>query len=666
MNDNIISSLNRYVTDTDPQYAIALNGKWGTGKSYLIDKWIEQLKPNPDTHAQEDTESCESDIVIELEPILISVYGMKDIKEVCTAIEKKMHPFLYSKLAKIGKSTLKLLGKAIFKTDLNLTDDQSTQVSVSYSLDSLNLFTSCDDGVIQFKGGKILIIDDFERSNIDTKELLGFINGLVEKSNVHVVVVGDFEKLQEESKKVLEEFEEKTIGKKFVINPDIDDAVNSFLEEVPYNDWTRSQKGLILETAAAIGCVNLRIIRRAIHEFNSLLGGMEIPDLNSKFLKGFLATFIVSAVLCHDKSYGNLLRNFSTNYMNALSFDEEKKGLISSLEHKCDNISKQLGHNIINNRDISMAIAYLDGLANPTPFILDNIEKEKRDAPDIEKLGTPQTLSDDEFFAVYGRIESRIKHKAIDNPYELGRCLALLVNMNTFKIKPLDTDITNAALDKIQELIGNCNTTEQVYAAKNGFIGGYIYQIINPKERSQDKDKTEEADIVTIVNNIASAKSESVHNEMELQLLNLSDDNVAQLEDMDSKTAPNGQSAYELTAIFLNLEPRVILDRILHLSNKSLSVFVSFLRGHYKLDVNYISDNSSRYAADYPFFREFRKLAIVEFNKMNSGPRRYNFAELITTLFEILGDVDLRHSEQRESGVKSEAADVSAKFLGQG
>ena len=36
MNEDIIRFLNRYKDDSDPQYAVLLDGKWGCGKTFLI------------------------------------------------------------------------------------------------------------------------------------------------------------------------------------------------------------------------------------------------------------------------------------------------------------------------------------------------------------------------------------------------------------------------------------------------------------------------------------------------------------------------------------------------------------------------------------------------------------------------------------------------------
>lgn len=78
------------------------------------------------------------------------------------------------------------------------------------------------------------------------KELLGFINYFVEHCNCHVVVIGDENHLEKLPKAVLDEFKEKTIGKEFEIQPDIEEAIEYFLGEVPVSDYLKEMRDFII------------------------------------------------------------------------------------------------------------------------------------------------------------------------------------------------------------------------------------------------------------------------------------------------------------------------------------------------------------------------------------------------------------------------------------
>lgn len=237
MNQNIIDYLNIYINDPDPRFAVALSGEWGCGKTFFINNWRKKI-----VEASKKPE--ENDDVIVLSPIYVSLYGMKSVAEIITAINRELYPILYSKGAKIAKKILGIAGKMVLKTGFDFDNDKKEDVSLSMSLDSLGIFQSKDEAI---KGDKFLIIDDCERSDIDIKELLGFINWMVEIAGCHVIIIGDFNKLTEDSKKLLNEFREKTIGKILKVKPDLEGAIDYFLkEDHPYNDWTEAHKDEIM------------------------------------------------------------------------------------------------------------------------------------------------------------------------------------------------------------------------------------------------------------------------------------------------------------------------------------------------------------------------------------------------------------------------------------
>ena len=66
-NSHIIFSLNSYIENPDPRYALMLKGKWGCGKTFLVNRWIEETFKNPEN---------KDDVV--LEPIRVSLYGMTE------------------------------------------------------------------------------------------------------------------------------------------------------------------------------------------------------------------------------------------------------------------------------------------------------------------------------------------------------------------------------------------------------------------------------------------------------------------------------------------------------------------------------------------------------------------------------------------------------------
>ena len=59
-NQHIITSLNSYIKNPAPRYALMIKGKWGCGKTYLVKEWIKDTFKRPEAN---------SDVV--LEPIKV-------------------------------------------------------------------------------------------------------------------------------------------------------------------------------------------------------------------------------------------------------------------------------------------------------------------------------------------------------------------------------------------------------------------------------------------------------------------------------------------------------------------------------------------------------------------------------------------------------------------
>lgn len=85
MNENIKNFLFKYAENPDPQYAVMLNGKWGCGKTYFINNWLNEY----------DNRLEGGEYVIK--PIYVSLFGLRTTEQITRAIDRILHPMLYSK-----------------------------------------------------------------------------------------------------------------------------------------------------------------------------------------------------------------------------------------------------------------------------------------------------------------------------------------------------------------------------------------------------------------------------------------------------------------------------------------------------------------------------------------------------------------------------------------
>lgn len=159
-----------YLTEDKTKSAIMLTGPWGTGKSYYIQN---ELKPFLEKK-ENGSHKC----------LVVSLYGLKELSEISKALYLESRAkFLNNNSEKMeaGKLATKTILKGVtsfFGIDLSHSDE-----------DMQKLFESID------LSGKLIILEDLERSGIDILEVLGYVNNLVEQDGVKVLLVANEEEL---------------------------------------------------------------------------------------------------------------------------------------------------------------------------------------------------------------------------------------------------------------------------------------------------------------------------------------------------------------------------------------------------------------------------------------------------------------------------------------
>lgn len=170
--------IQHYLENDKTHSAIMLTGEWGSGKSYYIQH---ELIPFLNS---DGPNRC----------VTVSLYGLSDISEVSKNIYLemriknkpiKMADSFFGKLFKnhakeivtYGKLAGATLLKGLFnRGGLELNAPDSALEELYHSIDLT---------------GKLLIIEDAERSKISIPDLLGYINSLVETDSVKVLIVAN-------------------------------------------------------------------------------------------------------------------------------------------------------------------------------------------------------------------------------------------------------------------------------------------------------------------------------------------------------------------------------------------------------------------------------------------------------------------------------------------
>ena len=160
LNDYILHYLKKDKTQT----AIMLTGEWGSGKTYYVKN---ELVP----FLQENNVTA----------VVVSLYGLSDISMISKSIYFELR---MGKLAEKQSETMvtgKILAKNVLKNltgmvgiNLELTDEDLKKIYESVDLKD-----------------KLLIFEDVERGNIDITNFLGYVNELVERDGVKVLLVAN-------------------------------------------------------------------------------------------------------------------------------------------------------------------------------------------------------------------------------------------------------------------------------------------------------------------------------------------------------------------------------------------------------------------------------------------------------------------------------------------
>ncbi len=167
---DLAKEVERYIYEEGYNYAILIDGGWGCGKTYFIKHILsKELK-------EKDRERI----------IYISLYGMESIE----SISKQIYIEFIAKKSKLGNKAIQgldiafgvgsLLGNAIKPFIGKFGEITMESNDVSALIEKL----------VPLKE-QILIFDDLERCHCPIQEILGFINGFVEQSNMKVIIVAN-------------------------------------------------------------------------------------------------------------------------------------------------------------------------------------------------------------------------------------------------------------------------------------------------------------------------------------------------------------------------------------------------------------------------------------------------------------------------------------------
>ena len=161
--DRIVDLITDYMNETTYNYAIMINGEWGSGKTHFVKEvLIPSLKKAK----------------LKRKPIYISLYGLTSVKEVNDKIFTSIieqYVGKGKKIVPIADVTAKIAAEIVGKVDWANIKTLGTN--------AFSLFISYDD--------YYFIFDDLERSSMPTNEMMGYINYFTEQNSTKILLVAN-------------------------------------------------------------------------------------------------------------------------------------------------------------------------------------------------------------------------------------------------------------------------------------------------------------------------------------------------------------------------------------------------------------------------------------------------------------------------------------------
>lgn len=316
MNENIINSLEQYVKDVNPQYAILLSGPWGCGKTHFIEVWCAKYI--------EELSKSRSNEEKYISPIKVSLFGTSSISNIYERIREALNPKLF-KVAQIGGKLISAASKTFLGGDVLEGADVPVEADIAvwegFNKDA--------------KGCRLLILDDLERSRVPIVEILGLVDMFLNMYDFHVIIIGDEGHIKETERAEYYQYKEKIIGQTLIVQKDSNAAFEAFAKEIENisneaASFVRKNKECVLDTFNASCYSNLRSLKQSLHQFAFLYKQLKAGAEDYK--REVLANYVAISMELHNDTSIDLKKVTQGIRLGFLSKDDENARLQSKYQ----------------------------------------------------------------------------------------------------------------------------------------------------------------------------------------------------------------------------------------------------------------------------------------------------------------------------------------------
>ena len=350
--EDLVESILDYIRADYTDYAIMLNGEWGSGKTYFWNHKVKNRIESMQINGKKYT------------TIYMSLYGISNLEEISKKIFIETTQLMDKNLKKFMSNNAQTTIPEYAKTGL----DMANFFGVTQNGDKIDYkdFFATDD--------KVLCFDDLERANVDVIDILGYINNFVEHDHIKTIIICNEKELSTKLKNSnlemktfiatylldkenkltektdepmveriqntieyvfdkandYERIKEKLIGETFEYNPEFNYIINGLLmryEKYPeLIRFLRENTYLITSTFKKSGTRNLRILKHSLTSFKKVFDMVNenYPNTNNRILQTMLIfTIAISFEIKSGKITKDKFKNIADN-------EEYRATLVSS------------------------------------------------------------------------------------------------------------------------------------------------------------------------------------------------------------------------------------------------------------------------------------------------------------------------------------------------
>ena len=175
----IIDEILRYLHDDSYNYAVLIDGEWGSGKTYFVNNTLTKI-----------IEKQESDLETSRKVQYISLYGCKAISDVQENIAWSFAEDARKVIQ--DKNNFGTAGQKV-SNNILLSSKKIGNAILKKFLPNMPLYEIASDWLNL--GSFIFVFDDLERCDCPINEVFGFLNELVEHENTKVILIANEKEL---------------------------------------------------------------------------------------------------------------------------------------------------------------------------------------------------------------------------------------------------------------------------------------------------------------------------------------------------------------------------------------------------------------------------------------------------------------------------------------